>query len=220
LKKQISELSEGACTVPNFLSLFRLVLVPVFIVLFSKNYILWAFIVLIISGITDFVDGKIARKFHQVSNLGKLLDPVADKITQITIAVMFFLEFNRADNNVIHSFSYVFLIFLIKEAVMILGSAALLAMDIRPGAAEYPGKIATFAFYTVMILIIAFGPDFGVFRDIWTIPDKPLIVLVSISAGLTVYALFSYIPPTIREVKEKKKHTAEISSNDKSDKTE
>ena len=63
-----------------------------------------------------FFDGKIARRFHQVSALGKVLDPVADKITQITIAVMLFLEFHKSTSGAMRAFSWVFLFFLCKEA--------------------------------------------------------------------------------------------------------
>ena len=70
-------------TIPNILSFFRLCLIPVIIWLYigEKNY-LWAGIVLILSGATDLADGFIARHFHMISDLGKVLDPVADKLTQ------------------------------------------------------------------------------------------------------------------------------------------
>ena len=70
-------------TVPNLLSAFRLALIPVFIWLycFRREYG-WTAFVLILSGLTDIVDGFIARHFHMISDLGKMLDPVADKLTQ------------------------------------------------------------------------------------------------------------------------------------------
>ena len=80
-------------TIPNLLSLFRLCLIPVFMWLYcvEKNY-LWTGIVLIISGLTDTVDGIIARKFNMISDLGKVLDPIADKVTQ---AAMLFCLLTR-----------------------------------------------------------------------------------------------------------------------------
>ncbi len=88
-------LFKGSLTVPNLLSVIRIILVPVFAVLFYKDYLGWAVLALFLSALSDFLDGKIARRFNQVSELGKVLDPVADKITQITIAVMLFVFFRN-----------------------------------------------------------------------------------------------------------------------------
>jgi len=75
-------------TIPNLLSLFRLSLIPLFVYLYSrKNLPVAGCIVLLISGCTDIIDGYIARKFDMVSNLGKILDPVADKLTQAVTLV-------------------------------------------------------------------------------------------------------------------------------------
>ena len=114
-------LFKGCLTVPNLLSLIRILLIPVFAVLFYQGQVLWAVFVLFLSGLSDFFDGKIARRFNQISALGKILDPVADKLTQITIAVMLFLEFHQSASSAMRAFSWVFLFFLFKEGVMILG---------------------------------------------------------------------------------------------------
>ena len=65
-------------TIPNILSFFRLCLIPVIVWLYgvAHNYV-WAGYILILSGMTDMIDGYIARRFHMVSNLGKILDPIA-----------------------------------------------------------------------------------------------------------------------------------------------
>ena len=70
-------------TIPNLLSLFRLILIPVIVWLYwvRKDYFP-AGVLLIVSGLTDLADGYIARRFHAVSNVGKILDPIADKLTQ------------------------------------------------------------------------------------------------------------------------------------------
>ena len=154
----MKDLFKGCLTIPNLLSVIRIVLIPVFAVLFLGDHQIAALIVLAVSGLTDLFDGKIARRFNQVSALGKILDPVADKLTQITIAVILFILFRNADSTLINAFGWVFLVFLIKEAVMVIGGLVMLLMNIRPGAAEMPGKVATAAFYGIMILIIGFGP--------------------------------------------------------------
>ena len=155
MKENLKRLFTGCLTVPNLLSLIRIILIPVFGVLFYHEHVLAAVIVLAVSGLTDLFDGKIARRFNQVSELGKILDPIADKLTQMTIAVVLF-------------------------------------------------KVATTAFYGVMILVIAFGPEVGALRAYFTLPDPVMIALVIIAALLTFAALLSYVPNTMQQFKEKK----------------
>nr|MCR5782281.1 CDP-alcohol phosphatidyltransferase family protein [Clostridia bacterium] len=93
MKEKLAYLFENWKTVPNLLSFIRILLIPVFAVLFYNDHIVWAVVVLAVSGLSDMFDGKIARRFNQVSNLGKILDPIADKLTVATIAVVLFLKF-------------------------------------------------------------------------------------------------------------------------------
>ena len=200
----MKELFKGCWTIPNLISFIRILLVPLFAYLFMQGDFVPAVIVLALSGLSDCVDGKIARKFNQISALGKMLDPLADKLTQITLAVLLFLTFNKADDTMLKAFSWVFLVFIGKEFIMVLGSVIMLAVGLRPGAAEIYGKVATLAFYVVMVFIIGFGPEVGAFRNLFTIPNTLMMILVIISAILTMVAFFSYIPDVIRQVKEKK----------------
>ena len=166
-------------------------------------------VVLVLSGLTDLFDGKIARRFNQISELGKILDPVADKLTQITIAVVIFLVLDKSQDPTMQWFKWVFLFFLFKELVMILGGAVMLAIGLRPGAAEIYGKVATFVFYGVMVVVLAFGPEIGALREWFTLPTPVMIVLVIISAALTFVALLSYLPSTFRQFKERKHKSEE-----------
>ena len=199
----MKDLFKGCWTIPNLLSFLRIVIVPVFAYFFMQGQYGWAVFMLVLSGLSDFFDGKIARKFNQISALGKMLDPVADKLTQITLAVLLFLSFNKADDSTLKAFSWVFLVFIVKEFVMVLGGAVMLAFGIRPGAAEIYGKVATFAFYAVMIFIVAFGPEIGVFKEFFTIPNVLMMILVVISAILTLVAFASYMPGTYKQFKER-----------------
>lgn len=200
----MKELFKGCWTIPNLISFIRILLVPFFAYLFMQGDFVPAVIVLALSGLSDCVDGKIARKFNQISALGKMLDPLADKLTQITLAVLLFLTFNKAEDTMLKAFSWVFLVFIGKEFIMVLGSVIMLSVGLRPGAAEIYGKVATLAFYVVMVFIIGFGPEVGAFRNLFTIPNTLMMILVIISAILTMVAFFSYIPDVIRQVKEKK----------------
>ena len=204
----MKELFKGCWTIPNLISFIRILLVPLFAYLFMQGDFVPAVIVLALSGLSDCVDGKIARKFNQISALGKMLDPLADKLTQITLAVLLFLTFNKAEDSMLNAFSWVFLVFIVKEFIMVLGSVIMLNIGLRPGAAEIYGKVATLAFYVVMVFIIGFGPEVGAFRNLFTIPNTLMMILVIISAILTMVAFFSYIPDVIRQVKEKKQNKA------------
>ncbi len=194
MKEKLAYLFENWKTVPNLLSFIRILLIPVFAVLFYKGHVVWAAVVLAISGLSDMFDGKIARRFNQVSNLGKMLDPIADKLTIATIAVVLFLKFHQAQDSSIRAFSWVFLLFIVKDIVMLLFGAFMISRGIHPGAAEIYGKVATAVFYVVMVFIMAFGPEVGAFRSVFTIPNAVMMVLVVIAVILTIIAFLSYIP--------------------------
>ena len=196
----MKELLKDWNTIPNWLSYIRIILIPVFAVLFYQGYVGWALLVLALSGLSDFFDGKIARKFNQVSDLGKIIDPVADKLTQITIAVMFYIQFRQSSDELINTFSWVFLVFVVKELVMVLFGGLMLLMNLRPSAAVIYGKAATMAFYLVMIVIVMFGPDVGFLSKYWVLPDKVMLVLVVISAVMTVIAFIGYLPDAAKQI--------------------
>ena len=81
------EVSNRVLTLPNVLSALRLVGVPVFLWLLFTHQDLWAFVVLALSGLTDYLDGKIARRFNLVSRVGQLLDPLADRLYVLSTLV-------------------------------------------------------------------------------------------------------------------------------------
>lgn len=92
---------EWKWNIPNLLSLLRILLVPVFVILYllssdeRMDLMYWSFGVLILSGVTDSLDGIIARKCNQITDLGKLLDPVADKLTQVAVVICLATRFSQ-----------------------------------------------------------------------------------------------------------------------------
>lgn len=191
-------------TIPNFLSYIRLLLIPAIAVLFVKGYLGWSIGLIALSGLTDLFDGKIARKFNQVSDLGKILDPVADKLTIITVAILLFWDFRNADDATVRAFGWVFLLFLLKDLIMIVGGLIMLMVGLRPGAAEIYGKVATCVFYGVVLAVIAFGPSVGALTSVFTMPAWLMFTLVIVALISTFVALLSYAPGTIKQFKEKK----------------
>ena len=200
----MKDLFKGCWTIPNLLSVIRILLIPVFAYLFYNDEKIMSVLVLAISGLTDTMDGQIARRFNQISALGKVIDPVADKLTQITIAVMLFIDFKTAANPIINALAWVFLVFLIKEGVMIVGGLIMLLLNIRPGAAEFWGKAATVVFYVGMVIIIAVGPEVGALNDIlgFQLPNIVTGIIVVLCAIMTLAAFASYMPETFRQFKE------------------
>lgn len=79
-QQRVLPVTDQIWTVPNLLSLFRLVLVPVFIWLLVERELGWAALVLMVAGVSDYADGKIARHYRLVSRLGQVLDPIADRL--------------------------------------------------------------------------------------------------------------------------------------------
>ena len=168
--------------VPNTLTIIRFLLIPAIVIsIFSGNYILAA-ILFTVSGITDIADGFIARKFNLISNFGKLMDPLADKLTQIATLASLVLA------SVIPAFGYWILgIVLLKEFIMICGASFLYGKDVVVYSKWY-GKLATVLFFIAIIVslfIKEFAPE-GILAYI----DLPLYSLALIA---TISALIMYI---------------------------
>lgn len=198
-KENLKDLFDGWLTIPNLLSILRILLIPVFAVLLLKDYVVAAIVVIIFAELTDLLDGHIARKYNQITALGKLLDPIADKLSQISIVIVLIIKY--WDNAI----KYLFMFFIIKEIVMIIGGAILLSKGLRPVAAEMWGKVATTVFCVVMIFVLAFGEN-GVLCNIvgFTLPNVVTWILVTISAVCTLGSLLGYIPGFVRQLKERK----------------
>ena len=101
------------------------------------------------------------------------------------------------------AFAWVFLLFIAKDIIMILGAALLIALGSRPVAAEIYGKAATCVFYVVMIVIIGFGPEVGAISRSYpnlTLPEPVMFVLVVIAVILTFVAFISYLPSSVKQI--------------------
>ena len=137
-------------TIPNLLSLLRIGLIPVYMSVYLKGNYLLAAAILVVSCMTDAVDGWIARRFDMISDLGKLLDPVADKATQFTLTLCLSI-----DHPVLHP---VLLLFVIKESFqLVAGIIAFRQGKMLPGAL-WAGKICTTVLFVSLIAMVLF-PD-------------------------------------------------------------
>lgn len=203
--ENVKDLFENWNTIPNWLCFIRIALIPVFTALFVKEQYIAAFITMIVAALTDVFDGKIARKFNMVSNLGKILDPIADKLSQIAIVIILLVKFWDGP------LKYILFLFIFKELLMVIGASILMAKGMRPVAAEVWGKLATVVFYTFMITIIAIGPNgallsIDLFKGL-ELNNTVIMIMVIISAILAFASLFGYAPGFIRQLKENKKQS-------------
>ena len=128
--------------IPNALTILRFILIP-FIVgyLSEENYIL-AFVFLTLSGLTDVLDGFIARKFNFVTNFGKLIDPLVDKATQVSVLATLTLQ------HIIPL--WILIIVLLKECIMIAGASFLYGKELVVSSKWY-GKLSTVLFYIAIV---------------------------------------------------------------------
>ena len=172
--------SSKIITIPNLLSLFRVCLIPVIVWFYVENQFLLAGCVLVLSGITDIVDGFIARQFHMVSDLGKVLDPIADKLTQTVMLVCLLVRFR------LMALPLVFLI--IKEFCMAVTGALVIKKTGRVPGAVWHGKVATLLLYVTMFLHI-----------FWI--EMPPVVSAALIVACTMMIGVSFILYMVRNIK-------------------
>lgn len=182
--------------IPNMLSILRVALIPLFVYFYfeasdeNRMDYLYAGLILIFSGITDFVDGVIARCFNQITQLGKILDPLADKLTQLTVVVCVAIKEESV------WLTAVLGVFVIKEILMLIGGAIMIKNKITINGSKWYGKVATALFYAVMAAIALFD-----------LSTEAMVVMVSVVAVFMLFAFSQYIKEyftLMRESKNKK----------------
>lgn len=137
--------------IPNTLTTIRIFLIPVFGYFLYEGQYTWAVIVLVLSGLTDILDGFIARRFNMITSWGKFADPLADKLTQLTAMMLLFLK------NKIHL--AVVIILMLKELLMGIGSLLLYKKDNIVVSSNWYGKLTTAILYSAVILLLSVAPD-------------------------------------------------------------
>jgi len=141
-------------TIPNLLSMLRISLIPVYMTIYMnatgpRDHFI-AGTILAVSCITDMIDGQIARRFNMVSTLGKILDPIADKLTQFTLTLCLSVKYPVL--------KHVLILFILKESFQCtVGIVHLFNRKMLPGALP-AGKICTAVLF-VSLIILVFIPD-------------------------------------------------------------
>ncbi len=191
----VSEYIKKNWNVPNALTLLRLLLVPVYVVLFARGRKYWALITFMVASFTDLLDGKIARKYNMITDFGKLMDPLADKIMVLT--AMFSMVFgNRYIAGVIPLAAV--LVLFVKEAYMVYGSSRLLKRGLVVQS-QMSGKVAHCAF--ILGLVLSYFHD----QLAAALPWLPLgldIIIIWLAVGIALYAMFFYTRDSMKKLRE------------------
>lgn len=164
---------------PNLLSLLRLLLVPVFLWLLLADYIVWALVVLAAAGASDWLDGVIARKFNQITELGKVLDPAADRLYIFATLIGLTINGNIP--------LWLAVVIIARDVMLLLVYPMLASHGYGPLPVHFIGKAGTFALlYALPLLLMA---------DIW--PQASFVVLPLAWAfaywGIAMYWIAGFI---------------------------
>ena len=167
-------------TIPNMLSLFRLLLIPVYVSTYLnatlKHEYFMAAAILGVSCLTDLLDGQIARQFNMVTNIGKVLDPLADKMTQLALTICLSVKYPALRS--------VLLLFVIKEAFQVSVTCMMFSKGkVLPGSLM-AGKICTTVLFSGLILLVLL-PD----PEPWMVNTIAILDVIFLSYAFVSYAM-------------------------------
>ena len=197
MKDRIRKLFTNVWTIPNVLTMLRIVLIPVFVIVFfntpKDQDRIAALVIFAVASITDMFDGMLARKLNQITDFGKLFDPLADKVMVITALIC---------QAVYGVFPWIAIIIVAaKELIMLLGGLFMLSRDVVVYS-NYVGKTAQ-VFFIASLLLSFFHPSLEAaeFRVLGMTPD---LLLLWITVALSLAALVVYAAGALRTLKAKK----------------
>ncbi len=175
-------------TIPNIISFFRIALIIAFVPIYFANNIennqVFAFGIIVLSGLSDVVDGFIARRFNMVSELGKILDPIADKLTQA--AVLFCLLIKH------RMLLPMFIVLFVKELLTAIAATYLLKNGfIKPMSARWWGKLSTVAIYSTIIYVV-------LMEFIAVLPPIIAIILEVVSIACMILSMLGYMQVVLK----------------------
>ena len=161
-------------TIPNIISLFRILLIPFIIVSYLDGRFWTAFGLIILSGFSDVLDGFLARHFNMVSDFGKILDPIADKLTQVAVVLMLLL-----DHLHLVAVWVLLIVLFIKELATLILATYLLNDGVKAVSARWWGKVATCSVYLTVILMVLNSAGINIISDL----------IISIAAFFSAFML-------------------------------
>ena len=184
-REKVRKLFSNVWTVPNVLTILRLILIPVFVVLFFRNQRKAALVVFVVASLTDMLDGFLARKLNQITDFGKLFDPLADKLMVITVMVC------QGIAGVLPWAAII--IVAVKELIMVIGGMFMLKHNVVVYS-NYVGK-AAMVFFIASLLLSFFHEEL----DAWGVQLD--VILLWITVGLALVALVVYAVDAAKKLK-------------------
>jgi cardiolipin synthase len=168
--------------VPNILTALRFILVPLFAYFLCRQQYVAAVILFLTGGLTDILDGYIARKYSLITSWGKIADPIADKLMQITALVILSLVIDIIPVELL-------IIILGKEILLGIGAILLYKQDNYVASANWYGKMATVVFYLAIVMLL-FNIPFSQWI-LFGIPFNQVFFLLAVLAAL--FSFFMYV---------------------------
>ena len=177
--------------IPNVLTVIRFCFIPIIVILLSRGNYIGAIIVFSLSGITDILDGAIARKYNYISDFGKLMDPLADKFTQL--AMLFMLTVKQIIP------IWIIAVVASKEFLLVCGASFLYGREMVVSSRWY-GKLATVLFYIAIVisLILKQFEQIILDKQILGTSDKSILLYAAhpfyyVAVVMTIFSLAMYI---------------------------
>ena len=170
-------------TIPNMLSLFRLLLIPVYIIIYLNAdsdvdyYVAGG--ILAVSCLTDMIDGQIARHFNMISTVGKILDPLADKVTQFSLIVCLALKYPIL--------LPLMVLFFVKEVFQLVAGLLTLRKGQMLTGALITGKISTAVLFVSLIILVMFPSMSPIAVNIIMIVDATLLLIAFLHYAVTYF---------------------------------
>ena len=161
----------GVLTIPNLLSVFRIVLIPFIMFSYFKGNFTSAIVLTAISAFSDVIDGPIARHYNMISDLGKMLDPLADKLTEGALIICLISRYKLM--------ICLLIVMIIKETCMVLMGLKAMQKD-SINSARWYGKVCTVLLYATMGLLLL-------------IPQMPRVIANGMILACIVVALFTLV---------------------------
>ena len=176
-------------TIPNMLSLFRLLLIPVYVIIYLNadddvdHYIAGG--ILAVSCLTDLVDGQIARHFNMISNVGKILDPLADKLTQFALIVCLAIKYPVL--------RLLMILFVVKEIFQLVAGFLTLRKGKMLTGALISGKVSTAVLFVSLIVLVMVPQMDAKYVQIIMWVDTALLAIAFLHYALTYFTHGSMI---------------------------
>lgn len=184
---------------PNKLTVLRIIMIPIFVVLFyvefPTHYLVSA-IIFALAALTDFLDGKIARKYNLVTNLGKFLDPIADKILVSTALILMLAPIGEG---ILPFYMSIVVAVILARELMVSGFRMVAASKNVILSADKSGKIKTFC-QDIAILVLLIGAEF--MPGIYSVVNIIGLSLLGLAGILTIYSGVKYIVKNINVLKD------------------